>query len=243
MFYNFYGMYMLSRREIMRFMKVYIQTIIAPILSNMLFLGVFGGALRNREISIEGVDYLHFLIPGLCAMGAIMSAVQNPSSSMIIQKFQNLIQDLNSYPLTTSEKLMAFSIGGAVRGTMVGTLTYLASIPFVGYEISSPFLFIGMLFLVSLIFSFIGVIIGLVFENFDRLTFVMSIVLTPLVYFGGVFFEISNLPGILSKIAVYNPIFPLIDSVRWSYIGILEGTMQYNLAYSMSILLISFCTA
>lgn len=239
-FQNFYGMYTLTKREVSRFMKVYIQTILAPILSNLLFLGIFGAALQKREVSFEGLSYLNFLVPGLCAMGAIMSAVQNPSSSLIIQKFQNLIHDLNSYPLNTSEKVMAYMLGGAFRGTLVGFLTYLACIPFVGAEIKMPILFFIALFLISAVFSLLGIIIGLSCENFDRLSFIISIILTPLIYFGGVFFEISNLPGILSKIAAYNPIFPLVDLLRWSFLGISEAQLSHNLVFLLINLLVIY---
>ncbi|MBT4936445.1 ABC transporter permease [Candidatus Peregrinibacteria bacterium] len=229
-FYNPIGFLTLTGREIKRFMKVYIQTIIAPLLTNMLFLGVFGGMFKTRQLGIEGVDYLSFLVPGLCAMGAIMSAYQNPSSSIIIQKYQNTIQDLNAYPITHFEKLMAFLIGGTVRGIMVGVLTYISTIYFVGYHIEYPLLFLLMLFLISLISSACGVIVGLVFHDFDKMSFILTIILTPMVYFGGVFFELSKLPSVLSYLIYINPLFPMVDLLRYSYLGILEGNMLFNIS-------------
>jgi ABC-2 type transport system permease protein len=225
------GALTLTKREIRRFLKVYLQTLVAPLLTNMMFLGVFGGVFKTRQIGIEGVDYLSFLIPGLCAMGAINSSYQNPSSSLVQQKYQNLIQDLNTYPLTTFEKLLAFILGGSIRGTFVGFMTYAASIPFVGYEIAHPFFFICALFLLSTYFSVVGVIVGLKARTFDQMSFFTNIVLTPLVYFGGVFFEISRLPGVLSSIAYVNPLFPLIDTIRFAYLGVHEGNLVWNAGF------------
>jgi ABC-2 type transport system permease protein len=223
--YNPYGFYRLTLREVKRFLKVYIQTIVAPLLSNLLFLGVFGGALQKREVGIDGVDYLNFLVPGLCVMGAMMSAIQNPASSMIIQKFQNTFQDLNTYPLTNFEKLGAFLSGGTLRGLIVGILTYVASIPFLGANISNPLGFIFMLAICSWFFASIGVLVGLYFENFEKVTFITSIVLTPFIYFGGVFFLIKNLPLNIQKIAYFNPLFSFIDLTRYTFLGTSEGVI------------------
>lgn len=238
-FYNPIGFKTLISREISRFMKVYIQTLLAPLLSNMLFLGVFGGMMRTRQIGIEGVDYLSFLVPGLCVMGAFMNAYQNPSSSIMIQKYQNIIQDLNSYPMSIFEKVLAFIVGGTFRGVLVGVLTYIATIFFVGYHINSPLLFFFMLIVVSWIASCFGVVTGLAVKTFDQGTFILTIILTPLTYFGGVFFEVTKLPGILGKLALFNPIFPLVDLARYGYIGILEGNMIMNIIYVLILALIS----
>src|SRR4030042_4919668 len=135
LFYNLVGFYTLLKREISRFMKVYIQTLVAPLLSNILFLGIFGGMLKTREVGIDGVGYLSYLVPGLCAMGAIFSAFQNPAFSLIPQKYTNTVYDLNSYPLTNFEKVFAFILGGTIRGFLIGILTYLATILFIGYNI------------------------------------------------------------------------------------------------------------
>lgn len=226
---NSVGFYSLFKRETWRFLKVYGQTLISPLLTNLLFLGVFGGTLQNREVGLEGIDYLSFLVPGLCIMGAMMGSFQNPSSSIIIQKYQGILQDLNILPLTTLEKMLAFVFSGATRGILIGIMTYLATIPFVGYTIEHPLAFFGALFLISFLFSLFGFIIGLLCQTFDQMSFLLNIVITPLIYFGGVFFEISRLPGILSNIAFFNPIFPLVDLTRYAYLGQSEGVLLINI--------------
>ncbi|AKL95164.1 ABC-type polysaccharide/polyol phosphate export systems, permease component [Clostridium aceticum] len=242
-FYNKIGFVTLLKREIHRFMKVSVQTILAPLLSNILYLGIFGGMLQTREVGIEGISYLHFLVPGLTTMGAILSAFQNPAFSIIVQKFQNTIQDLNSYPISDIEKSLAFILGGTFRGLLVGTLTYLATAFFVGYTIEYPLFFFISLSVTSFIFASIGLISGLLLDSFEKLNFVLAIVITPLTYIGGVFFEITKLPGILSKIRYINPIYPLVNLTRYTYIGVYEGNLLLQLLAGSIFLIGLFLTA
>ncbi|MFZ7134169.1 MAG: ABC transporter permease [Eubacteriales bacterium] len=238
--YNTRGFITLLNREIHRFTKVSVQTILAPLISNILYLGIFGGMLRTREVGIDGVSYLFFLVPGLATMGAIMAAFQNPAFSIISQKFQNTIGDLNSYPISDVEKTLAFILGGTFRGLLVGSLTYGATIPFVGSYIMRPFLFFLSLAVTSFIFAAIGLISGLVLDGFEKMNFVLSIVITPMTYLGGVFFEISKLPGPLSMIRFINPIYPLVTSTRYAYVGIFEGSMVNHGLLVLAFMIITF---
>lgn len=241
--YNPVGFFFLIRRETHRFLKVYIQTIIAPLLSNMLFLGVFGGVLRTREVGLEGIGYLSFLAPGLVAMGAIQASFQNPSFSLIIQKYQKTIKELNSFPMSTFEKCSAIILGGTLRGFIVGFLTYVATIYFVGYRVAHPIYFILSIIAISFIFASLGLIAGLIFDNFEKLNFLLSIVLTPLVYFGGVFFELSKLPGVFSYLMYINPLFPLINITRFSYLGVFEGNIWVHVVFQIAIVFLTFSWA
>ena len=241
--YNKTGFFTMVKREIHRFMKVYIQTLLAPLLSNMLFLGVFGGMLKTREVGIEGVSYLSFLVPGLAAMGAIFASFQNPSFSIIAQKYQETIKDLNGYPLSTIEKVLAFVLGGTFRGVLIGTLTYIATIFFVGYHIEHVFVFFLMLTVVSFTFSSLGVVVGLFLDNFERMNFILAIILTPMAYFGGVFFEVSKLPGVLSNIAYFNPLFPMINLIRYGYLGVYEGNLLIQIPFVLITGIVAFSAA
>jgi ABC-2 type transport system permease protein len=243
LFYNPIGFFTLFKREISRFMKVYVQTLLAPLLTNLLFLGVFGGMLKTRQVGIAGVDYLSFLVPGLAAMGAIFSAFQNPSFSIIAQKYQNTIKDLNSFPLSIFEKVLAFVLGGTFRGVLIGTLTYIATLFFVGYQMAHPVIFFGMLVVMSFIFSSLGVIVGLMLDNFERMNFILAIVLTPLAYFGGVFFEVSKLPGWLAGISYFNPLFPIVNLTRYGYLGVSEGNIVVHSLFVAITGIITFAVA
>jgi ABC-2 type transport system permease protein len=194
-------------------------------------------------VGINGINYLHFLVPGLATMGAILAAFQNPAFSIISQKFQNTIQDLNSYPISNTEKILAYILGGVFRGVLVGLLTYAATIFFVGYEVAYPLFFVLALMATSFVFASVGLIAGLAFENFEKMNFILSIVITPLTYLGGVFFEVSKLPGLLSAIKYINPIFPLVNVSRFAYVGVCEGNITIHLILTLVLVLVTFLMA
>ena len=242
-FYNRLGFITLLNREIHRFMKVSVQTILAPLISNILYLGIFSGMLSTRASGVNGVDYLHFLVPGLAAMGAVFAAFQNPAFSIISQKFQNTIQDLNSYPISNLEKALSFILGGTFRGVLVGALTYAATIFFVGWEIRYPVRFLLALSAVSFVFAAVGLICGLVLNNFEKMNFILSIIITPLAYLGGVFFEVSKLPGLISGIRFFNPVYPLVNITRFSYLGTFEGDIRLQVFISVLLMISAFVLA
>ncbi|UWG96373.1 ABC transporter permease [Dehalobacter sp. DCM] len=243
LFYNKVGFITLLGREIQRFMKVPIQTILAPLISNILYLGIFGGMLRTQQVGIEGVNYLQFLVPGLASMGAIFAAFQNPSFSLVSQKFQNTLQDMNSYPISNAEISLAFILGGTFRGILVGIMTYVSTIVFIGMQLEHPWLFLMALAATSFFFASLGLICGLVLDNFEKMNFVLAIVITPLAYLGGVFFEIAKLPGILSAIRFINPIYPLVSITRAAYLGLYEGSIVVHIALTAVMMLASFLAA
>ena len=242
-FYNRVGFLTLFNKEIHRFMKVPVQTVLAPLISNILYMLIFGGMLQTRSVGIEGISYLHFLVPGLATMGAIFASFQNPSFSIISQKFQNTIQDLNSYPISITEKILAFVFGGMFRGVLVGLLTYAATIFFVGYEVEYPILFVLALTATAFVFASLGLIAGLVLDNFEKMNFVLAIIITPLTYLGGVFFEVSKLPGVLSMIKYINPIYPLVNVSRYAYIGVCEGNIIIHVFLTIALIISSFFIA
>lgn len=242
-FYNPLGFFVLLKREITRFTRIYIQTLLAPLFSNILFLGIFGGMFKTRQVGIDGVGYLKFLVPGLVAMGAIFAAFQNPSSSLITRKYQGTIQEINSYPLSSLEKLLAFVMAGTIRGLLIGVLTYAATIYFVGFSIDNPLLFLFMIITASFIFSSLGFIAGLFFTSFDKFNFLFTLIITPMTYLGGVFYEVSRLPAPISRLAYFNPLFYLINSIRYGYLGISEGNILFHFGLIFIMCITSFSAA
>lgn len=241
-FYNHVGFIALLSREILRFMKVPIQTVLAPLISNILYLGIFGGMLKTQA-GIDGVNYLQFLVPGLASMGAIFAAFQNPSFSLISQKFQNTIQDINSYPISNMEKSLAFILGGAFRGVLVGIMTYVSTIFFIGFQLEHPWLFLAALAVTSFFFSSLGLVCGLLLDNFEKMNFALAIIITPLTYLGGVFFEITRLPGLLPVIRFINPIYPLVSITRAAYLGIFTSSILWLVGVAVLMMIVVFLAA
>jgi ABC-2 type transport system permease protein len=242
-FYNKVGFITLLGKEIQRFMKVPVQTILAPLISNILYLGIFGGMLKTRQMGIGGVNYLQFLVPGLAAMGTIFAAFQNPSFSLVSQKFQNIIQDINSYPISDIEKALAFILGGTFRGVLVGVMTYASTIVFVGFKLEHPLLFLGSLGATAFLFASLGLIAGLVLDDFEKMNFMLAIVITPLTFLGGVFFDITSLPGLLSAIRFINPIYPLVSITRAVYLGVFEESIFWFIGIAAVMIIGTFLAA
>lgn len=218
---NTYGTWTLFKRETMRFLKVYNQTILAPVVSNILFLAIFGLSIQ-REIPGSELTYLQFLAPGLIMMGIINNAFQNPSSSIVIMKYQGLIDSLMSIPLKRSEIFLAFISSAVLRGIFVGLVTYLTVIFFVDLQYVSISIILISSILVSLIFGFLGLILGIVFDEFDKMAVIQNFVLTPLIFLGGVFYPISALPETFRTISSLNPIVYMINLMRYGFTGMAE---------------------
>ena len=224
------GTWTLFKRETSRFLKVWQQTILAPVISNLLYFAIFGLSLHRNMQDFQGVPYLEFLVPGLIIMGIINNSFQNPSSSIIIMKYQGLINDLMVVPLKRRELLLAFTSSAVLRGLIVGFMTFLTAIFFVDFNYHSPFTIISGSILVALFFSFIGLIIGIWADEFDRTAFVQNFVLMPLIFLGGVFYPISSLPETFAKISAFNPIVHMINLLRYGFTGVLEFSVETSFA-------------
>lgn len=217
---NYIGTWTLFKRETNRFLKVYLQTILSPVVSNLLFLTVFGLSLNRANTTVMGVPYLQFLIPGLIAMGLSNNAFQNPASSIMISKYQGLIGNLMTIPLKRGSMLAAFIASAVIRGFIVGTVTWLTSLLFVQMPYTSiPVIFIASL-LFAMLFGFLGFIIGVWAKEFDNVAFVQNFVLMPLTFLGGVFYPITSLPPLFQTISSFNPIVYMIDPLRYGFVGV-----------------------
>src|SRR6187397_24296 len=183
----------LWRREVNRFMKIKKQTIGAPLLETFLYITVFGAALGSRIKHLHGIDYVLFVIPGLIMMAFSTNAFSNNSSSILQQKFQGPIQDQLSSPASPAELLLAFSLGGFMRGLIVATLTFIAASILVALPVEHILVLIPSLFLVGFFFAQLGVLIGVRAEQFDDVAFAQTFILTPLIFLGGVFYSAALL--------------------------------------------------
>jgi len=220
----------LWRREVNRFMKIKKQTIGAPLLETFLYISVFGAALGSRIDQLHGIDYVVFVIPGLIMMAWATNAFSNNSSSILQQKFQGAIQDQLSSPASPAELLLAFSLGGFARGLIVALLTFVASSLLVDLPVDHVLVLIPSLFLVGFFFSQLGVLIGVRAEQFDDVAFAQTFVLTPLIFLGGVFYSATLLPQPYETLTHFNPIFYMINLVRYGFVGYTEVSIALSLA-------------
>jgi ABC-2 type transport system permease protein len=219
----------LVRRECNRFFKIKRQTLGAPLLETFLYISVFGAALGSRIDELHGIDYVVFIIPGLIMMAWAMNAFSNNASSILQQKFQGAIQDQLSSPATPRDLLLAFSLGGFIRGMIVATLTFLVASLLLDLPVEHVLVLVPGLFLVGFFFSQLGVLVGVRAEQFDDVSFAQTFVLQPLIFLGGVFYSASLLPEPFQTITHFNPVYYMINLVRYGFLGYSEANVALSL--------------
>jgi ABC-2 type transport system permease protein len=221
----------LVRREVNRFLKIKRQTLGAPMLETFLYISVFGAALGSRIDQLHGVDYVVFIIPGLILMAWAMNAFSNNSSSILQQKFQRSIDDQLSSPASPLELLLAFSLGGFLRGMIVATLTFVAAALLVDIPVENVLVLIPALFLVGFFFAQLGVVVGVRAEQFDDVSFYQTFILTPLIFLGGVFYSASLLPEPFQTLTHFDPVYYMINLVRYGFLGYTEANVALSLGF------------
>lgn len=221
--WNWIGLGTLVRREVGRFFSVYRQTVIPGLISSTLYILVFGFTLESRISEIDGVGYTIFIIPGLIMMNTLTNASANTSSSMLQMKLLQQLPDILTAPLSSLELSLAYIIGGTVRGTVNGILVMLLGILLVGMPLQSPLMTIGFIFLVSWCFASMGLLLGQLADTWDQLAMLNNFFLTPLSFLGGIFYSITMLPGWAQKLSMVNPIYYMINGLRYTTIGVYDS--------------------
>jgi ABC-2 type transport system permease protein len=221
----------LWRREVNRFMKIKKQTIGAPLLETFLYITVFGAALGSRIKELHGFEYVIFVIPGLIMMAWATNSFANNSSSILQQKFQGAIHDQLSSPASPLELLLAFSLGGFVRGLLVAALTFVVASFLVELPVEHILILVPALFLVGFFFSQLGVLIGVRAEQFDDVAIAQTFVLTPLIFLGGVFYSAALLPEPFQTLTKFDPVYYMIGLVRYGFLGFSEFSVALSLLF------------
>jgi ABC-2 type transport system permease protein len=220
------GFVTIFQREIARFLKVLIQTVVTPFVSSFLYLLIFGVSLGGQMEPHQGVSYLSFLIPGLMMMGLINNAFQNSSSSIVSSKFSGDMEDLRVAPVSDTEIICAMSLGALVRGSLVAVITYFVGALFMYYQsgewlwIAHPFIALFFLVVAGLIFGMIGISIAFWATTFDQLSAFSAFILLPLTYLGGVFLSIEHLHPFWQMVSKFNPLLYLINGLRYGILGV-----------------------
>lgn len=236
------GFRTLVEREIVRFTSVFSQTVIPPVVSSFLYILIFGYSLGSRIPDVRGVPYLQFLIPGLVMMVVIEGSYQNGSSSLFISRWANYIEELLVTPLSYMEMVLALLIGGLVRCIFTATGVFLVSLFFVRFPIAHPFVIVYFLVFVSLSFSALGMTIALFAEEFEHLTIATTFVITPLVFFGGVFHSVTMVPPALKWMTTFNPMYYMINGMRYGMLGTADVPIWQSTAIVFCLFLILFST-
>lgn len=221
------------RRELSRFWGIKRQTILGPVLETYLYISVFGAALGSRISELDGYRYIVFIIPGLLMMSFALNTFSNNASSIMQQKLQRSIDDQLASPVSNTQLLLAYATGGLVRATLITAVTYGTALLLVhDLPMVYPFLFLLSFLFIGLFFAMAGVLVGLRSEKFDDLSLYQNFILQPLIFLGGVFYSAALLPDTFATIAQFNPIYYMINTVRYSMLG----KADVNVAISLSVI-------
>jgi ABC-2 type transport system permease protein len=222
---NWMGLWTLYLKEVRRFLNVFTQTVLAPMVTTLLFLAIFTLALGGAGRVSVGVPFAEFLAPGLIMMSMVQNAFANTSSSILIAKVQGNIVDVLMPPLSAGELTLGFAAGGVTRGLIVGVSVALAMWIFVPIRLEAGFFVFYFAFMASLMLSFLGMIGGIWAEKFDHIAAVTNFVIMPFSFLSGTFYSIERLPESWRFIAHINPFFYMIDGFRYGFIGRADGSL------------------
>ncbi|GAA3864453.1 ABC transporter permease [Celeribacter arenosi] len=216
---NWLGLYTLAQREVRRFVAVWTQTLLAPLITAGLFLVIFTLAIGPTRGDVMGVPFIHFLAPGILTMTVIQNAFANTSSSIMISKVQGNIVDTLMPPLSSLELVIGYMAGALARGLTVAVAIWVVMALFVGLPLMHPLFALAFVALGALFLGSLGVIAGIVSKKFDHMAAITNFIITPLSFLSGTFYSVENLPGWFKTLTHLNPVFYLIDGVRYGVIG------------------------
>lgn len=232
---NRIGLATLIKKEVGRFVSVYTQTIIAPVVTTMLYYAIFALAFGGVAQTVGGLPYMTFLAPGLIMMTMVQNAFANTSSSIVIAKVQGNIVDVLMPPISAGELFTGYMVGGVIRGLIVGFVCAVAVWAVVGLEIHAFWAVMAFAVLGNAMLSSLGLAAGIWSDKFDHIAAVTNFIVTPLTFLSGTFYSAEQLPGIWNALVHYNPFFYMIDGFRYGFIGHADANVMTGLCALLAI--------
>ncbi|WP_320178039.1 ABC transporter permease [Roseovarius pacificus] len=231
---NWLGLYTLASREVQRFLAVWTQTLLAPLVTAGLFMVIFSIAIGPRRGDVMGVDFTTFIAPGIMMMTVIQNAFANTSSSIVISKVQGNIVDTLMPPISPGEMVIGYMAGGVGRGLLVAVAIAAGLFVFRGMLPAHPLWALVFVLLGAGFLSGLGMVAGIFANKFDQMAAITNFVVTPLAFLSGTFYSVQALPPVLNEITHFNPIFYMIDGVRYGMIGVSDSSPVLGLAVGIA---------
>jgi len=218
--YNFYAFKAIYMHEMDRFKRTLGQSLISPVLSTSLYFIVFGSVIGGYVENIDGISYGSYIVPGLLMLTLLTQSISNTSFGIFFPKFNGTIYEILAAPISTFEIVLAFVGAGATKTLIIGVVIFITSTFFVDVYVQKPFLMIMLLVLVAFTFALFGFLIGLMSSNFEQLSVIPTLVITPMVFLGGSLYSLDMLPPFWQTITYFNPVVYLINGMRFSFYGV-----------------------
>ncbi len=231
---NFYGFKAIYLHEMDRFRRTLGQSLLSPVISTCLYFIVFGSVIGGYVENIDGVSYGSYIVPGLLMLTLLTQSISNTSFGIFFPKFNGTIYEILAAPISTFEVVLAFVGAGATKTLIVGIVIFITSMFFVEVKVQYPLLMVFLLILVSFTFALFGFLIGLMSTNFEQMSIIPSLVITPMVFLGGSLYSLDMLPEFWQMVTYFNPVVYLINGLRYSFYGVSD----FNIWISISLMVI-----
>ena len=238
---NFYALKAIYLHEMDRFKRTLMQSLLSPVLSTSLYFIVFGSVIGGYVKDIDGVSYGSYIVPGLLMLTLLTQSISNTSFGIFFPKFNGTIYEILAAPISTFEVVLAFVGAGATKTLIVGLVIFITSTFFVDVEVQYPFLMIFLLLLVAFTFALFGFLIGLMSSNFEQMSIIPTLVITPMVFLGGSLYSLDMLPSFWQMVTYFNPVVYLINGLRFSFYGVSDFNIWISVI-SMVVFLLACVT-
>ena len=236
---NYYGTKAIYQFEMARMRRTLFQSIVSPVISTSLYFVVFGAAIGSRITEIDGISYGSFIVPGLIMLSVLTESIANASFGIYFPKFTGTIYELQSAPVSVVEIVLGFVGAAASKSLILSSIILATASLFVPISIAHPFWMLLFLVLTSVTFSLFGFILGIWADNWEKLSIIPMLVITPLAFLGGSFYSISMLPPFWQTVSMFNPVVYLISGFRWSFYENADVSIYLSLVMTSVFLLAS----
>ena len=236
--YNFYAFKAIYMHEMDRFKRTLGQSLISPVLSTSLYFIVFGSVIGGYVENIDGISYGSYIVPGLLMLTLLTQSISNTSFGIFFPKFNGTIYEILAAPISTFEIVLAFVGAGATKTLIIGVVIFITSTFFVDVYVQKPFLMIMLLVLIAFTFALFGFLIGLMSSNFEQMSVVPTLVVTPMVFLGGSLYSLDMLPPFWQAVTYFNPVVYLINGLRFSFYGVSDFNIWISIGLMILFLII-----
>ena len=240
--FNYYAFIAMYSHEMDRFRRTLMQSLFSPVLSTSLYFIVFGSVIGGYVEKIDGISYGSYIVPGLLMLTLLTQSISNTSFGIFFPKFNGTIYEILAAPISTFEIVLAFVGAGATKTLIVGVVIFITSTFFVEVSVMYPFLMIFLLVLVAFTFALFGFLIGLMSTNFEQMSIVPTLVITPMVFLGGSLYSLDMLPEFWQTVTYFNPVVYLINGLRFAFYGVSDFNIWISITSMVLFLIICITT-
>ena len=236
--FNYQAFKAIYLHEMDRFKRTLGQSLLSPVLSTSLYFIVFGSVIGGYVENIDGISYGSYIVPGLLMLTLLTQSISNTSFGIFFPKFNGTIYEILAAPISTFEIVLAFVGAGATKTLIVGAVIFVTSTFFVDVYVEKPFLMVMLLILVAFTFALFGFLIGLMSSNFEQMSVVPTLVVTPMVFLGGSLYSLDMLPPFWQAVTYFNPVVYLINGLRFSFYGVSDFNIWISIGLMILFLII-----